>query len=280
MMLVQEPGRGWAEARRTEAAIAVVPREAAVAPQAPPAGAGPTVSIVIPTLNEERNIAWVLERLPDLAGEVILVDGCSTDRTVEIARAKRPDIKVVLETTPGKGAALRAGFAAAQGDYIVMLDADRSMDPREISQFVDALRSGYEFVKGSRFAAGGGTSDISTIRRIGNGALRTAVNVLYRTNLSDLCYGYIAFRRDRLDHLRLRADGFEIETEMTVRAVVTSLRIGEVASIESRRVYGMSHLRAWRDGKRALRTLLRERVVLPQTPCLPATQRTLDHPRP
>jgi glycosyltransferase involved in cell wall biosynthesis len=280
MMLVPQPGRAPVEARRPEVALAVVPQEAAVAPQAPAAEAGPTVSIVIPTLNEERNIAWVLERLPDLAGEVILVDGRSTDRTVEIARSVRPDIKVVLETTPGKGAALRAGFAAAQGDYIVMLDADRSMDPREISQFVDALRSGYEFVKGSRFVEGGGTSDISAIRRIGNGALRTAVNVLYRTNLSDLCYGYIAFRRDQLGHLRLRADGFEIETEMTVRAVVTSLRIGEVASIESRRVYGTSHLRAWRDGKRALRTLLRERVVLPQTPCVPAHQRMLDRPRP
>jgi glycosyltransferase involved in cell wall biosynthesis len=224
-----------------------------------------TVSVVIPTLNEERNIAWVLERLPDLVTEVILVDGRSTDRTVEIAREVRPDIKVVLETVPGKGAALRAGFAAATGDFIVMLDADGSMDPGEIRRFVDAMRRGCEFVKGSRFAPGGGTSDISTIRRLGNGALRIAVNKLYRTNFSDLCYGYIGFHRDKLDVLRLRSTGFEIETEMTVRAVTASLRIGEVASFEAERQYGESNLRAWRDGRRALRTLVRERLLLPET---------------
>lgn len=226
-----------------------------------------SVSVVIPALNEERCIAWVLERLPEFVGEVILVDGRSTDRTVEIARSVRPDVKVVLETAPGKGAALRAGFAAATGDYIVMLDADGSMNPDEIERFVTALQDGLDFVKGSRFVRGGGTSDMSLIRKVGNGVLRTAVNRLYRTDLSDLCYGYMAFRRDRLGHLRLRSDGFEIETEMTVRAVTTSLRIGEVASYEARRRYGESNLRAWRDGGRALRTLLRQRLILPATPC-------------
>jgi glycosyltransferase involved in cell wall biosynthesis len=241
-----------------------------------PHAPGPTLTIVIPTLNEERNIGWVLERLPAIAAEVILVDGRSTDRTVELARAVRPDIKVVLETRPGKGAALRAGFAAATGDYIVMLDADRSMDPSEIERFVEALSAGCEFVKGSRFVRGGGTADISTIRRLGNGALRGAVNVLYRTNMSDLCYGFIAFRRDKLPILRLRSVGFEIETEMTVRAVTTNLRIGEVASFESRRRYGQSNLHAWRDGRRALHTLLRERLILPETPWLQSEARDVD----
>src|SRR3954449_5621075 len=158
----------------------------------------PRVSVVIPTLNEERNVAWVLERLPAIADEVILVDGRSTDLTIEVARAVRPDIRVVLEREPGKGAALRAGFAAATGEYIVMIDADGSMDPAEIERFVDALQDGCDFVKGSRFAPGGGTTDMSTIRRLGNGALRGAVNVLYRTNFTDLCYGFIGFRRERL----------------------------------------------------------------------------------
>ena len=229
--------------------------------------ARPSVSVVIPALNEEQSLPWVLERLPATVGEVILVDGRSTDRTVEIARAIRPDLKVVLETTPGKGAALRAGFAAATGDYIVMLDADGSMDPDEIERFVIALQEGLEFVKGSRFVRGGGTTDMSMIRKLGNSALRTAVNRLYRTDLSDLCYGFIAFRRDRLSHLRLKGDGFEIETEMIVRALTASLRIGEVPSYESPRRYGKSNLHAWRDGRRVLRTLIRERVILPTTTC-------------
>jgi glycosyltransferase involved in cell wall biosynthesis len=219
----------------------------------------------MPTLNEQDNVAWVLSRLPDFISEVILVDGRSTDRTVEVARAARPDIRVVLETQPGKGAALRAGFAAATGDYIVMIDADGSMDPAEITRFVDALQSGCEFVKGSRFATGGGTADMSRVRQLGNAALREAVNLLYRTNFTDLCYGFIGFRRDRLDALRLDSRGFEIETEMIARAVVASLRIGEVPSFEAERRHGESHLSAWRDGRRALATLLRERFLLPKT---------------
>jgi glycosyltransferase involved in cell wall biosynthesis len=229
----------------------------------------PRVSVVIPTLNEERNVAWVLERLPDLVDEVVLVDGRSTDRTVEVAKAVRPDIRVVLETQPGKGAALRAGFAAARGEFIVMIDADGSMDPGEIERFVEALKEGSDFVKGSRFATGGGTADMSSIRRLGNDALRTAVNVLYRTNFTDLCYGFIGFRRERLNALRLDSTGFEIETEMIARAVVASLRISEVASFEAERRSGESNLSAWRDGRRALKTLLHERFILPRSPVAP-----------
>jgi glycosyltransferase involved in cell wall biosynthesis len=231
----------------------------------------PRVSVVIPTLNEERNVGWVLERLPDVVDEVILVDGRSTDDTVAVARSVRPDVRVVLETTPGKGAALRAGFAAAHGEYVVMIDADGSMDPAEIVRFVDALQSGCDFVKGSRFAPGGGTADMSTIRRLGNGALRGAVNLLYRTDFTDLCYGFIGFRRDRLAALRLASQGFEIETEMIARAVVASLRIAEVASFEAERRHGESHLSAWRDGRRALRTLLHERFILPDSPLAATT---------
>jgi hypothetical protein len=143
------------------------------------------------------------------------------------------------------------------------------MDPAEIVRFVDALQSGCDFVKGSRFAPGGGTTDMSTIRRLGNGALRGAVNVLYRTNFTDLCYGFIGFRRERLAALRLDSQGFEIETEMIARAVVASLRITEIASFEAERRHGESHLNAWRDGRRALRTLLRERFILPESPLAP-----------
>jgi glycosyltransferase involved in cell wall biosynthesis len=217
----------------------------------------------------------VLQRLPAIVDEVILVDGRSTDETVAVARAARPDIRVVLETTPGKGAALRAGFAAARGEYVVMLDADGSMDPAEIVRFVAALHSGCDLVKGSRFAPGGGTDDMSTVRRVGNGALRGAVNVLYRTNFTDLCYGFMAFRRERLSALRLDSQGFEIETEMVARAVVASLRIGEVASFEARRRHGVSHLNAWRDGRRALGTLLRERFILPDSRVV----QTVDQPQ-
>jgi glycosyltransferase involved in cell wall biosynthesis len=219
------------------------------------------VSVVIPTLNEERNIGWVLEHLPATVDEVILVDGRSTDRTVEVAQAIRPDIVIVREKTPGKGAALRAAFAAATGDVIVMLDADCSMDPAEIPAFVAAIEAGADVAKGSRFLDGGGTVDISALRQLGNGALLRMTNILYRARFSELCYGYMAFRRSSLMGLGLRSTGFEIETEIVVRALRAGLRITEVPSFEAERRFGNSNLRTFRDGWRVARTVLRERFA-------------------
>jgi glycosyltransferase involved in cell wall biosynthesis len=221
----------------------------------------PEVSVVVPTLNEARNIGWVLERIPSCVDEVIVVDGCSIDDTVAVARRARPDVKVVLEPLRGKGAALRAGFAAASGTYVAMIDADGSMDPGEIELFIATLDAGTDFVKGSRFLSGGGTTDMSAIRKLGNWCLREAVNVLYGTCFTDLCYGFMAFRRDRLEALELESDGFEIETEIVARAILAGLSIREVASFESDRHHGESNLSAWRDGRRVLATVLRERFA-------------------
>ena len=220
-----------------------------------------SVSCVIPAMNEAQNIEWVLERLPEYIDEVILVDGDSKDATVAVSRAVRPDIVVVTQDRPGKGAALRAGFAAATCDLIVMLDADRSMDPQEINRFLALLEEGYDLVKGSRFMEGGGTDDMSRVRRLGNAALRSVLNTAYRGDFSDLCYGYIAFHRRVLGDLDLKADGFEIETEIIVRAMLSDLRIGEVPSFELSRAHGESNLRTWRDGRRVLNTLVSHRFT-------------------
>ena len=219
----------------------------------------PRTTCVIPALNEERNIAWVLERLPDVVDEVILVDGDSSDATVAVSRSVRPDILVVGQERPGKGAALRAGFAAARGESIVMIDADRSMDPAEIVRFLDGLDAGYDLVKGSRFLDGAGSDDIKRVRRWGNAALRNVSNSLYGAGFSDLCYGFMAFRRSALARLDLRSDGFEIETEIVVRALRTGLRVAEVPSFEAERFHGDSKLRTWRDGGRVASTLVRHR---------------------
>lgn len=218
-----------------------------------------TLTVVIPTLNEAANIGWVLERLPTYVDEVILVDGRSTDGTCELARQLRPDIRIVHELSPGKGAALRAGFAAATGDFVVMIDADGSMDPSEIDAFVHALGAGHDLVKGSRFLEPGGSEDLTPIRRWGNVVLRTLVNVLYGARQTDLCYGYMALRRSAIPVLALQGDGFEIETEIVTRAFRAGLRVGEVGSFESNRRNGESHLVAFRDGPRVLRTLLKNR---------------------
>ncbi len=219
--------------------------------------AQPTVSLVIPVRNEARNIGWVLEQITDEATEIILVDGDSTDVTIVTARRSRPDIRVVPQQGPGKGSALRTGFLAATGDIVIMMDADGSMSPSEIPHYVHFLANGYDFVKGSRFISGGSSLDITWFRRLGNRFLLAVSNSLYHGHLTDLCYGFCAFDRRYLEHLELSATGFEIEAEMTVRAMQAGLRIAEVPSVELPRRSGASNLHAIRDGIRVLRTVLR-----------------------
>jgi glycosyltransferase involved in cell wall biosynthesis len=202
----------------------------------------------------------VLPRIPALVDEVILVDGLSSDQTVEIAKMVRQDLIVVHERRPGKGAALRAGFERATGDYIVMLDADCSMDPGEIPRFIEMLDQDCDMVKGSRFMASGGTADMTLLRQAGNRGLLLLANLLYGSRYSDLCYGFVAFRRSLLEPMQLDADGFEIEMQLVARATLIRARVAEVPSYESERKFGNSNLNTFRDGWRVLRTMLRERV--------------------
>jgi hypothetical protein len=216
-----------------------------------------TVSLVIPARNEARNLPWVLERIPDCVDEVILVDGFSTDATVAMAEFCRPTIRHVKQKRRGKGAGLLAGFEAATGDYVLMIDADGSMDPDEIPRYIWYLDHGFDFVKGSRFVAGGGSLDITPLRRLGNWGLMLIAKTRFGAELTDLCYGYCGFQRRWLPTLALSASGFEIETEMTLQALTAGLRIAEVPSLEAPRRSGQSNLRTFRDGWRVLRTILR-----------------------
>jgi glycosyltransferase involved in cell wall biosynthesis len=234
-------------------------------------GASPRISVVIPTYNEAKNLPHVFGLLPDDLHEVIVVDGHSIDGTVDMARSLRSDVVVVEQNRRGKGNAMACGFAAATGDIIVMLDADGSADPREIPRYVAALVTGADFAKGTRFSQGGGSSDITRTRAWGNRWLNRAVNVLFGTSYSDLCYGYNAFWAHCLPVLELDAsdvgrdgklwgDGFEIETIINTRVAKAGLAISEVPSFEFPRIHGQSNLNTWRDGFRVLWALLVERA--------------------
>ncbi len=218
-----------------------------------------SVSVVIPAMNEARNIEWVLQRIPGFVDQVILVDGRSTDDTISVARSQRPDIEVLLDTRPGKGSAVRTGLAAARGEYVVMLDADGSMDPLEIPAFVDALRDGWDVAKGSRYLPTGGSTDISTLRAMGNSTLLRITGHLIGCRQTDFCYGFIAFRRTALSTLHLTATGFEIEAQIVARAYLAGLRVTEVPSMELPRRNGQSNLHPFRDGTRILLSVLRDR---------------------
>jgi glycosyltransferase involved in cell wall biosynthesis len=228
----------------------------------------PSVSVVIPTLNEARNIPIVLAELPEIVDEVVVVDGHSTDDTVPVARAVRPDAIVIMQSGRGKGDALRCGFEAARGEILVMMDADGSADPAEIPRFLRALEDGADFAKGTRFAHDGGSSDITRTRQAGNRVLSATVNALYGTSYTDLCYGYNAFWRRCLPTMGIDCPGFEVETLINIRIGRAGLNVTEVPSFERDRIHGESNLRTFRDGARVLRTIVRERIASSPQPQL------------
>jgi glycosyltransferase involved in cell wall biosynthesis len=230
----------------------------------------PTVSVVIPALAEAENLRLLLPLFPP-AFEVVVVEGRRSDHTREIVAAARPSTILVRQTRRGKGNALACGFAVTTGEILVMFDADGSALVEEIPRFVHTLLAGADFAKGTRTRPGGGSEDITRIRRLGNWGFTKFANLLFRTRYSDFCYGYNAFWRRILPALELPpiqpegermmwGDGFEIEAAINCRIGRAGLDVREVPSLERARVHGVSNLHAWRDGRRVLWTVLRERL--------------------
>lgn len=216
------------------------------------------ISVVMPAKNEALNIGLVLRRVPEYVHEVILVDGNSSDDTVAVAQREWPGIRVLMQAGRGKGDALRTGFAAVTGNVVIMLDADGSAAPEEIDRFVRTLEDGADFAKGSRFLTGGGSDDITLLRRYGNAFLSGAANLLHGTHFTDLCYGYNGFWARCLPFVSLDVPGFEVETLINLRVADAGMKVVEVPSHEANRIHGQSNLNTFRDGFRVLRTILRE----------------------
>ncbi|MFQ5872300.1 MAG: glycosyltransferase family 2 protein [Dehalococcoidia bacterium] len=220
----------------------------------------PPISVIICTLNEEQCLPHVLPRIPSYVSEVILVDGHSTDRTVEVAKGLRADIKVFLQPGKGKGTALRYGFQHAVGDIIVTLDADGTTDPEEMDNFVRPLLQGYDFVKGSRFRRSRAVG-MPRHRVFGNWVLATTANVLFGTCFTDICSGYNAFWRSILQRVDFESGAAsDVESTLSLRVVKARLKILEVAHQDNGRVAGESKMPSLREGWNNLTTIVRERV--------------------
>ena len=214
----------------------------------------PKVSLVIPTMNEAANIPHVFPKIPDVVDEVVIVDS-STDNTVDVIRRYRPDAKIIREEPRGKGSALKTGFKHATGDLIVMMDADGSMDPGEIPIFLEPVMNGHDVAKGSRIL--GGSEDFTLTRRFGNWCFVTIVNLLYKTDYTDLCYGYRAFKREALNKLDTESTGFDVETEQSILMKKIGLKVCEVPSYERNRCNGESNLNTFRDGFLILKRIMK-----------------------
>lgn len=232
------------------------------------------ISIIIPANNEEETLGRVLDdlnqtiaQMPDYQFEVICVDDHSTDATANIARSYGARV-IENKDKPGKGMALRAGFAAATGEILVMLDADYSHRAEELPRMLSALAEGVGLVIGSRVV--GGSEEYTHIRALGNVFLSATLGLCTKRYLSDALNGFKVFRRDVFTDFRYTSKAFEIEIEIIANALRKGYRIVEVSSSERARAGGEMKSRVVRHGTRFLLRILWEGLRGVQPKALPA----------
>jgi len=219
---------------------------------------GASVSIVLSVLDDAAHLPILLRQLPD-EHEVVLVDRGSCDSTIAVAHEARPDARVLRRPGASRGSALAAGFATATGDVIATLPVDGSADPAELPRFVEAIERGADFAKGSRFLAGGGASDATSLEIASNHVVSWLGRHAARLELSDPSYGFYAISarlRDRLDLTDV--DTLRIDTLVALRSVAAGAAVAEVPSVQRFRIFGRSG-HGLVDGVRDARAILAER---------------------
>ncbi len=215
------------------------------------------LSFVMPCLNEARTIAACIHIAQQtiseigITGEVVIADNGSSDGSADIARAA--GAHVVLVPTRGYGAALKAGFEAARGTYIIMGDADLSYDfsTDSVRRYLAALEEGAALVMGNRFKGGIAKGAMPPLHRIGTPLMSLAFNILFGTRIGDINCGLRGFRRDAIQALGLQSSGMEFASEMIVRCATARLPLREIPTTLA--VDGRDrkpHLRSFRDGFR------------------------------
>jgi glycosyltransferase involved in cell wall biosynthesis len=220
------------------------------------------ISVIICTLNEEKNLYHVLPHIPDFVNEVVLVDGGSTDRTIETAERLYPKIRVIHQYNKGKGDALRMGIFLSTGDIAVTLDADGATDPKEMERFIEPLLDGYDFAKGTRFMFGYPNHKVRH-RKLGNWIIIKVFNLLFRKHYTDLCSGYNAFWRVKVRNALCpwSQDSFENEPFINARVAKKGLKVMEVPHTEMPRFSGKLKEASWRQGTKAIKSIVRERLL-------------------
>ncbi|HTT75657.1 MAG TPA: glycosyltransferase family 2 protein [Candidatus Binataceae bacterium] len=226
---------------------------------------GPTLSVVIPVYNEVATIGEIIQRVQACGfdHEIIVVDDASTDGTREYLRKLEvPSVRCLFHAVNrGKGAALRLGFAAARNDFVIVQDADLEYDPQDYAAVLQPLRDGRaDMVYGSRFL-GGPHRVMFYWHYLGNRLLTLISNMFSDLNLSDMETGMKAFRRDKLVSLKLSANRFTCEPEITVKVARAGWRVYEVPISYSGRTYDEGKKISWRDGLAAIAAIVYYRFM-------------------
>ncbi len=224
------------------------------------------LSVVIPVYNEVKNVAEILRRVQatGLASEIVVVDDCSQDGTRPILQQLdgKNGIRVLLhDRNQGKGAAVRTGMQHAQGDVILIQDADLEYDPRDYPMLLQPLEEARaDVVYGSRFL-GGPRRAAMFWHMIANYMLTFMTNILYDTILTDMETGYKVFRRAVIQDMKLRASRFDFEPEFTAKILKRHYRIYEVPISFNPRDYSEGKKIKLKDAFAAVWTLIKYRFV-------------------
>lgn len=209
----------------------------------------------MPTLNEAHCIEKTISEIPpDTVDEVIVVDGHSTDGTVQIVR--RLGHRVILQKTKGYGSAFAEGVDSASGDIIVLMDADGSHNPADIPLLVQKIQEGFDYVMAIRYAPGCRSDDDTLVRHVGNMFFTFLVNLIHKVYVADALYLFTAARRDKLQEIAPTSPGFEYCVEILIKAHYRGMKIYQIPSIERPRRGGRSKVNAFLDGLRILKTIL------------------------
>ena len=217
------------------------------------------VSLIIPALNEEGGIGKTIAEVPrDFVDEIIVIDGHSTDNTVqEVQRALGANDKVIIQKREGFGGALFDGIELAQGETIIIMDADGSHNPNDIPRLLSKLDEN-TLVMASRYGKGGKSDDDTSVRRFGNWLFTKLINIVHGVNVTDSLYLFVAISRKNFQKLNLQSHGFSICIEFLVKAKQAGLRFEEIHAIERPRLHGESKVNAFRDGWKILKMILKK----------------------
>lgn len=224
------------------------------------------LSVIIPSFNEEATLIEVIDSivnldLGDIEKEIIVVDDGSTDDSYELARARNDIILLQHAINQGKGAAVRTGIEKATGDYLIVQDADLELDPHDIKNILDlAIKEKVQVVYGSRILDGM-SKDRSPIFFWGGRMVTLFCNLLYGTNLSDEACGYKMFKRELLQEIKFRSNGFSWEPEITAKIAKCGIKIYEVPVSYYPRSVQQGKKLQFSDGIHAFLTLLKYRFV-------------------
>lgn len=222
---------------------------------------GSMISVVIPAYNEEYTLGGVIRKTTltmnnmKMPYEIIVVDDGSSDCTKDVAALCEASV-LSNGQNKGKGHALRIGFEHARGDIIVTMDSDGSHHPEEIPHLVKPLFDGIDITAGSRFL-GNGKHFTTRLNCLGNSLFNIAILILTGKRVTDSQTGFRAFKKDMLQHVRLESEGYDIETELTVKGLRNGFRFKEVPISCKRRKYDRSRLRILSDGMEILRAILK-----------------------